>query len=288
MKSLSSNLLKRGFAYIQQDSMRVINTNELLEQRIKELSVRPQPVREEEAVPEEGFREGLEAVGIDALLSDGESSNVIKAEDTGAVLEEAKQEAAEILAQAKEQAEQIVEQGKAQTQQERQEVLEQARSAGYEEGQRKAREENAKQQKAFKQQTEALEEEYRKRVAQLEPDLVEAITGIYEHIFAVDLAEKQDILVHLITATLQKAESGRDFIVHVSKEDYPYVSQQKKEILENAVGSGTLEVISDISLNKNECMIETDGGIFDCGLGTQLSELRKKLLLLSYENSDVH
>ncbi len=30
-------------------------------------------------------------------------------------------------------------------------------------------------------------------------------------------------------------------------------------------------------------MIETEGGIFDCGLGTQLSLLRQKLLLLSYE-----
>ena len=44
-----------------------------------------------------------------------------------------------------------------------------------------------------------------------------------------------------------------------------------------------MEVIEDISLRKNECLIETEGGIFDCGLGTQLAELSRKLRLLSYE-----
>ena len=49
------------------------------------------------------------------------------------------------------------------------------------------------------------------------------------------------------------------------------------------VGNATMEIIEDVSLHKNECLIETEGGIFDCGLGTQLSELTRKLKLLSYE-----
>ena len=32
--------------------------------------------------------------------------------------------------------------------------------------------------------------------------------------------------------------------------------------------------------------IETDGGIFDCGLGTQLSELKKRLMLLAYSREE--
>ncbi len=59
---------------------------------------------------------------------------------------------------------------------------------------------------------------------------------------------------------------------------------QKKEIqAESVAGNATVEIIEDISLRKNECLIETEGGIFDCGLGTQLSELSRKLKLLSYE-----
>lgn len=35
-----------------------------------------------------------------------------------------------------------------------------------------------------------------------------------------------------------------------------------------------MDIIEDMTLAKNECMIETDNGIFDCGLGTELSELK--------------
>lgn len=47
-----------------------------------------------------------------------------------------------------------------------------------------------------------------------------------------------------------------------------------------------LEVVEDITLHKNECMIETDGGVFDCGLGTQLDELTKRLKLLSFSKNE--
>lgn len=73
-------------------------------------------------------------------------------------------------------------------------------------------------------------------------------------------------------------------MLHVSKEDYPYVSMQKKQIMAGAVSANSfVEVVEDITLSQNECLIETDNGVFDCGLGTQLSELKQKLRLLSYE-----
>ena len=46
--------------------------------------------------------------------------------------------------------------------------------------------------------------------------------------------------------------------------------------------STTVDVVEDAAVAKNECMIETENGIYDCGLGTQLDELRKKLMLLAF------
>lgn len=117
----------------------------------------------------------------------------------------------------------------------------------------------------------------------MEPQLVEAITGIYEHVFSVELHSYRDILVHLIASTLRKAEGNKDFLVHVSREDYSYVSMQKKQLQAILAGNGvTLEVVEDMTIAKDECMIETEGALFDCGLGTQLEQLRCKLLLLAY------
>ena len=47
-----------------------------------------------------------------------------------------------------------------------------------------------------------------------------------------------------------------------------------------------IEIMEDISLPPDSCMIETDGGIFDCSLGTELSELSTKLRMLSYSKDD--
>ena len=126
--------------------------------------------------------------------------------------------------------------------------------------------------------------EYQQRMDELEPQFVETITGIYEHIFHVELHSYREILGYLISATMRKVEGSRSFIVHVSKEDFPFVSMQKKQIIAGAaIANCTVEMVEDSTLAKNECLIETEGGIFDCGLGTQLSELGQKLRLLSYE-----
>ncbi len=132
-----------------------------------------------------------------------------------------------------------------------------------------------------------LEEEYSALIDELEPQFIDTITAVYNHIFQVELESERNILVHLIETTLRKVESSRTFIVHVSKDDYPYVNMQKKDLSEGAVGGrGVLEVVEDITLHKNECMIETDGGVFDCGLGTQLDELTKRLKLLSFSKNE--
>ena len=72
----------------------------------------------------------------------------------------------------------------------------------------------------------------------------------------------------------------------MSAADYDRVQSDKEDI---AKGTGVLpdrfEIIEDVTLKTGDCMIESDGGIWDCGLGTQLELLVKQLKILSYEES---
>jgi flagellar assembly protein FliH len=62
---------------------------------------------------------------------------------------------------------------------------------------------------------------------------------------------------------------------------------QKKQLLSGtAAGVSSVDVVEDMTLSKNDCMIETDGGIFDCSLGTQLTELKQKLMLLAWSREE--
>ena len=152
------------------------------------------------------------------------------------------------------------------------------------EGMSKAQAHEGAMEQEYLEKTQALENEYQQQIDLLEPDLVEAITGIYEHVFHVELSSYREILTGLISDVLHKLEGSRSFIIHVSKDDYAYVSMQKKQILAGAVSENTMvDVVEDAAVSRNECMIETENGIFDCGLGSQLSELKKRLTLLAWE-----
>lgn len=284
---MSSNLLKCGFTKLVEDDTRVIDMNRLVEKRIRELSAKMQ---QEEGT---GFVSGLAADKVEALVADNEGSegdsqtsgNVIKAgEDWQKLREEAEAEAQKILEDARTQAESILQDARTQAEAEKADVLEQARRQGQQEAKAEADRAEAQRVAEYRQKEAGLDAEYQKMIDELEPKFVDTITGIYEHIFHVDLHSYREVLCYLISSTMRKTEDNRSFLIHVSKDDYPYVSMQKKQIMAGAASpNSTVEIIEDITLGKGECLIETESGIFDCGLGTQLSELRQKLKLLSYE-----
>lgn len=279
---MSRNLvIKQMFAVVDPEEKRVIDVNALMQKRMEafeEKSGRP---------ADGGFAAGLDAQETEAFPADGESGNVIKVESPEELLERAREEAAAIVAEARAEAMELVERARTEAEVEKNKILGEARQQGYVEGQGKAAAEGKKVRQEYAEKEKQLEAVWEAQLQDMEPQLVDAITGIYEHIFHVELGSYREILAYLISAALHKLEGGHEFVVHVSKEDYPYVSMQKKQILAGtAAGNYNVDVVEDLTLSKNDCMIETDGGIFDCGLGTQLSGLRQKLQLLSWSKEE--
>lgn len=287
-----NNLYKQGFGFFLNgtEEKRVIDTNDMVARRLDELKEavnRKSVGTDQNKEFTEGFVQGLDAADVSALLdqTDG-GATVLKADaaaDSARIIQDAQAQAENILEDAKAHAEQVLRDAQAQAEDMKKTAIEEARMRGYREGKEKADAEAEGLRRQIKAKETELENEYQNALDQMEPRLVEAITGIYEHIFHVELRSNRDILTHLIASTLHKAEGSKVFLVHVSREDYSYVSMQKKQLLAGLGGNGvTLEIIEDATIDKDECMIETEGGIFDCGLGTQLDQLRQRLCLLSY------
>ncbi|MCI8695469.1 FliH/SctL family protein [uncultured Acetatifactor sp.] len=280
-KSLSSNLVKQFFMTLPEDKEKlVIDNNDRIRRRLEELS-------RGEGNPEGGFVSGLAIADVIEAPEDA-TGNVIKAQDEAKeLLEQSRAEAEELRAQAQAEAERILEEARAQAQAEKQQVLEQAKQQGYMEGMSRAQAHEGAMEQEYQEKARLLEEEYEQQIEMLEPNLVEAITGIYEHIFHVELSSYREILMGLISDVLHKLDGSRSFIIHVSKDDYAYVNMQKKQMLTGAVSeSVSVDVVEDATVGRNECMIETENGIFDCGLGTQLSELKKRLRLLAWSREE--
>ena len=285
---MSNNLYKCNSFYPgkQGTEKRIIDTNEIAAKRLETLAEIMKASAE--SGNSQGFVQGLDAKEVSLLLEEGEqeSGNVIKGnvtENASALVEQAREEAAELVANAKVQADTIVSEAVEQAENTRKNVIEEARMQGYRDGINRANKEVEQLKAELAQKEQQIKAEYEAQMQSMEEDLVEVLTGIYEHIFNVEFSSQREVLVHLISATMRKSDSSRSFIIHVSKDDYPFVSMQKKQLMASAAGiNSNVEIIEDMTLARTECLIETDGGIFDCGLGTQLGELRKKLKLLSY------
>lgn len=284
---MSSNLLKgrciSGNGSTSTEKI-VIDTNELAMKRLEALMASMKQPENKGAV--DGFVQGLSAETVSVLLEDGEEapSGLIKAQNAEDVIAAANQEAETIVQNANDRAESMLVEAKRQAQQALIQAVEEGKKQGYKEGRHKALEELEAAKQELKEKEAQLEKLYQEQLDSMEPELVDVITGIYEHIFHVELRSYREILTHLISMTMRKVDGSRDFIIHVSKDDYPFVSMQKKQLAAGvASSSSNVEVVEDMTLSRNECMIETEGGIFDCGLGTQMHELRQRLLLLAYQ-----
>ena len=314
------NLLKTSYVNISNKDKRVIDMNALMEAKLEKMRREQEEAAqasfvagldaeyidgEEYPGEEGGYEEGQYPEGvvsaegeIEGTGEEGEEGQPKKpakafrpgiarpAVDTAAIIEKANREAESIIEEANQKAQQIIEQAREDAENTKQGVYEEARGLGYEDGKQSAQDELDAAVASLNEQARQLEENYTAMYESVEADLVETITDIYQYIFDVDLSGQRQILLHLIEGTMRKIEGTKSFLVHVSPEDSAYVNMQKKNLEAAAtLPESIVEVIEDISLSKNQCYIETDGGIFDCGLDTELSELTAKLRLLSYEKN---
>ena len=283
-----SNLYKAGFVHLGEDA-RVIDMNAILEKRLKEEAERRSRQPEHELVAaQDGFTEGLNAEKVDVLLepdaeaASQQNASIQEQEQLKQEIEEARNELAGLQAQIeqeKEQAQLEIDQMKAK-------AFEEANEQGYQEGYRKGLDSVQELQKQCEDERLQQEQEYQKKLEEMEPLMVDTLCDVYSHIFKVEAKEHKELVLKLLQDTLLKVDGTGSVIVHVAKEDYAYVQEQKGALLEEAgMQSGSVEIVSDAALARAQCMIETEGGVYDCSLDTELAELKRRLMLLAYQKS---
>jgi len=291
-----SNLVKSYRLQRDENESILIDSNSRIEEKLERIRM-IMPVLDmganSDSLGEDGFVDGLDVTNLDSSMLDaltgdgygGENfegneafSGVIKAAPVynGPSPEE-------LIEEAKREIEVMRQEAEAQ--------IEAARQAGYEDGVNKGYQEgkaaaDAEMSRAWVQISNAkaeIEESRANMIAELEPQFIETITSIYEQIFKVNLASDKEIVANLLRDTMLRVEKSKNYLVHVSSEDREYVMAHKDELMTSSMPEdATLDIIEDFTMKAGDCMIETSNGIYDCGLGTQLEALKKKLIMLSF------
>lgn len=272
-KSLS-NLLKGGYVVCKENS-RVIDYNDLVASKLEKLSEQNEfvPVREFQQVETEekqdGFVEGLSADELEVIME--EEPEINQQPSVEELYEDAKKEVEKLLADAKTEAEMI-----------RNEAYETAKKKGYEAGYEEGMHEVEAMKQEVSQKEESLLEEYNAKMEELEPLMVEKVADLMEYVFRVQFSTSRAMIMHILSGALGKINNSKEFTIHVSHEDVAVVKANHDRLLGMVPNAVSVNVEEDPTLTKNECLVETDGGVYDCSLDVQMEKLIKSIKTLSY------
>ncbi|MCI7771007.1 MAG: hypothetical protein MR496_05190 [Eubacterium sp.] len=275
-----SNLLKRS-SVINKDE-RVIDYNDLIKKKIQ--AIMESKHNEMDA---DGFINGLHADVVEELISDDDTADALTEDaamgeqQAAASLENTNAEAERIIEEARLQAEQII----ADANKNADAVFEEAKQNGYYEGNEKAQEEmNIKQAQLeveLDNKRKELEQEYNNLKESIEPELVEVITDVFRKVTGVVAEDNQEIILHLINDVMHNADGSRDYVIKVSPDDYKFLVNNQGKIYCAMSREVNIDIVEDATLERNQCMIETNTGIFNCSLDIELNNLIKNIKLLS-------
>ena len=260
-----SNLYKQWFVRSQPDNARIINSNEILLDRLEKETALPP---EDDGGPG-GFTEGIISAETEVV------------EEGPDPVELAREEAERILAEAQADADGLVSRAQA----EAAGIREEARRQGYEEGQLQASREFESLEEELKgrydEKSRRLDSEYSSQRDSMEKDLVDVIVQVFERVFHIQFDNKKDILLHLVSNAVLNIEGEKKFRIRVSRENAQFLEDNRDGILERVGHNIEIEILEDSAMEGKDCIIETDSGVFDCSLGTQLENLIRDIRSLS-------
>ena len=287
MRSLS-NLFKSAYIVQNDKEDRIIDSNEMVAQRLQMLEELERAKHEGPEFEElgEAFVEGLDASQVDELMADRDVAPEVpspaeEVEAARAEIERLQAQADEIVANAKAQADAVL----SQAQEEAQSIEAKAREDGHREGFEAGHAEGLEKVKEAEEALQAREAEinaaYEAKLAEMEPKLINELCAIFQEIFDIDLTGRSDTVMYLLQKAMETIEGGTNYLVQVSPDDYPYASEHKEELMSRVSQAGSLELVEDKTLRQGQSFIETESGIFDCSFGVEMELLCKELKLLS-------
>lgn len=151
---------------------------------------------------------------------------------------------------------------------------------GYEKGYAEGLEIAEKLKEEAKSIVENAEIEKKNILDSIEPEILQIIVDITEKLIFKTAEIDKNVVSILIKTALAGLTVIDNVVIRVSTDDYLDVVKNKQEIICGIEGLVNIEIIKDLSLDTNDCIIETSYGNIDCSLKNQFASLKSDLFYL--------
>lgn len=169
--------------------------------------------------------------------------------EANTILEQARQKASETIAQANE-------------------IYEARKKQGYEDGMKQGQLEHTEKIIDISLKTVEYFKSIEKSIAGVVSQCLEKIIGEMD---------KEELILRVVKSGLAVARNEHRVTVRVSPEDIGSVKNATAELLQSYPLINTLDITEDSRLKRGACLVESELGVVDAGVETQLEAIKKAI-----------
>lgn len=198
---------------------------------------------------------------------------------------ESQQQAEAIIAKAQQEANSLIQEAERREQEILENFRQIGRQEGREEGLQQAHSEAANCLQEAKAVLERAQEERQKIIQGTEQEIVLLALDIAEKIVRKEIELGPGVIREITQQAIKKATHREKIIIRVNATDLEYV-EKERGLLREKSGSSDLIILSDPTVEPGGCVLETDLGTVDARIDTQLAQIREALLKIVQEKEE--
>lgn len=126
----------------------------------------------------------------------------------------------------------------------------------------------------LREQIAAMEQRMLKEV---EGEVVRASLRIASELLEAELGAREDAIVDIVCTALTTARDARDVFLRVNPMDAPTLRKHKQRLIDALGRARDVDVREDRNVKPGGVLIQTESGVIDAQLGTQLEEIARVL-----------
>lgn len=279
-----SNLIKSAYFNVNPQEVRVIDSDEKVEEYIPEIYEAPHKDGEGgfTSLEFEQFPESFEGnyLSADAAAAKADFLEEVTQEEYRVTIQQAEEEKEKILQEANEEAEAILAKANEEAEAMKEFAKAEGEKLGIEEGRVKITQELEQMRTQLTAEYDAKCLELEEKERNLEPEFAGLVVALVRKLTGVVAENKKDLILYLIGNAIKNLERTKQLVLRVSKRDIGAVSAKKATFQMIAKDVETFDIMEDGSLSENQCIIETDNKIIDCSLDAQLQNLEDHIKML--------
>jgi flagellar assembly protein FliH len=158
-------------------------------------------------------------------------------------------------------------------------LRQQARVEGAAQGREEGKQDALPSAVAFANAGQALIVFEEQMIARYTPEMVRLAVEIAEKIVLKTVAADPAIVASILERARREVLDARRILIHLNPADYNLLAEMRPELLTMGHDNGrVIEVVADEEVSRGGSRLETEIGIVDATLPTQIAEIRRQLL----------